>query len=277
MFHLREGYVHLVSKQICFLLGGRGSISSGGIEIIIASREVNSRYERFFALAVDSDDSIENVKKKIQDKVGILPSEQRLRLFGRSPEDTLSDYKSLSDYNINSGHILFLYIANESLLNIEIAIRSLTGRMITVAMTPTSTVESVKTKIQLQEKIPWDQQHLVFGDKVLEEDKKLKDYRIKHKSIIRLKEILREIFIKTLSGKKIELNVVPSDSIRMVKQKREKEEGFPPGKIPILAFDGRQLDDNATLAQHNIQMCSTLCEVARDGEFDEYYSSVGYI
>ena len=220
---------------------------------------VNVGFARYFALAVDSDDSIENVKKKIQNKVGIPPAEQQLGL--------LSDYKTLGDYIIHNGYVLTLHTAHESLLNIEIAIRTLTGRMITVAVTPASTVESVKTKIQLRENIPWDQQRLLFGDKVLEDHQKLQDHGIKHKSILCLKEIVMEIFIRTLSGKKIELNVVPSDSIRMVKRKREKVESFPPGKIPILAYDGRQLDDDATLAQHNIQKYSTLCEVARDGKF----------
>ena len=100
-------YIKRVNKFTFLILGGRGSISSGSIEIIIDSRQV-ARFgsRRFFVLAVDLDDSLENVKKQIQDKVGIPPSEQRLRLFGRSPEDTLSDCKCLSDYNIHSGHIL---------------------------------------------------------------------------------------------------------------------------------------------------------------------------
>ena len=185
---------------------------------------------------------------------------------------------ALSDNNIHNGCVVLLRSAHANVFNIDIAIRTLTGKMITLTVTPTSTIESVKTKIEHREKIPSDQQCLVFGGIVLEDDKELEEYEIEHKSILDLKEIVIEIFIKTLSGKIVELNVEPSDTIKMVKRKREKVEGFPPGKIPILAYDGRQLDDDATLAQHDIKKSSTLCEVASDGKFNLMYiiSSVGY-
>ena len=271
MFHLREDYIHLMSKQICSLLGKLGSVPPGSIEIIIKMRRVT----RYFALAFDSDDLLKDVKKKIQDKIGIPPDEQELSsvLFGI---DTLSDHGTLSDNNILNGCIVSLHSTHANWSNIEIAIRTLTGKMVTLTVTRTSTIGTVKTEIEHRERIPSDQQRLVFGDKVLEDDEELGEYGIRHKSILYL---VMEIFIKTLSGKIVELNVLPSDTIRMVKREREKVEGFPPGKIPILAYDGRQLDDDATLAQHNIQKSSTLCEVSSDGKFNFMYiiSSVEYL
>ena len=252
-----------MSKQICCLLGKLGSNPSGSIEIIILTT-----VDRYFVLAVDSDDFVIDVKKKIQDKTGIPPDEQELSI--------LSDYDTLSDYNILNGCLVSLHSTHANWSNIEIAIRTLTGKMLTLTVTPTSTIGSVKTKIENRERIPSDQQRLVFGDKVLEDDELLRKYKIEHKSIL---DLVMEIFIKTLSGKIVELNVLPSDTIRKVKREREKVEGFPPGKIPILAYDGRQLDDDATLAQHNIQKSSTLCEVSSDGKFNFMYiiSSVEYL
>ena len=275
MSHLREYYLHLMSKQICSLLGELGSIPSGSIEIIIDMHIEMWRFDRHFALAVDSDDSVKNVKKKIQNKVGIPPEQQALVL--KTSFYTLSDKGTLSDYNIHNGCMLYLN-TGANLLNNEIAIRMLTGKMITLTVTPTSTIGSVKTKIEHKARIPSDQQRLVFDDIVLEDHKELEDYEIEHKSILDLK-VAVEIFIKTLSGKIIELNVLPSDTVRMVKREREKLEGFPPGRIPILAYDGRQLDDDATLAQHNIQNSSTLCEVATEGKFNLMFiiSSVEYL
>ena len=269
MFHLREYYLHLMSKQICSLLGELGSIPSGSIEIII-QMEGRRTFDRgrYFALAVDSDDSVKNVKKKIQDKTGIPLEQQELVL--RTSFATLSDEGTLSDYNIHNCCVLYL-VVDASLLNIEIAIRMLTGRMITLTVTQKSTIGSVKTEIEHREGIPSDQQLLVFDGIVTKDDDQLEEYQIEHKSILDLGEKVMKIFIKTLSGMIVELNVLPSDTIGMVKREREKVEGFPPGKIPILAYDGRQLDDDATLAQHNIQKSSTLCEVAGDGKFNLMY------
>ena len=277
MFNLREDYIYLIIKQICFLLGKLDSISSGSIEIIIQMNVLGWFDHRYFALAVDSDDYVKNLKKKIQGKAGIPPEQQEfcIGVFGK----TLSDDHTLSDNNIHNGCMLFLSTERANLLNVEIAIRTLTGKMITLAVTRTSTIGSVKTKIEQRERIPSDQQRLVFGDIVLKDHNKLDVYGIAHKSILVLKEIVMEIFIKTLSGKIVELNVEPSDTIRMVKREREKVEGLPPGNTPIMAYDGRQLDDDATLAQHNIQKSSTLCEVARDGKLNLMYiiSSVEYL
>ena len=272
MFHLREDYINLMSKQICSPLGKLGSIPSGSIEIII-----DALFDRYFALSVDSDDFVKDVKKKIQDKIGVPPDEQNLSISSGSISTlTLADHCTLSYFNILNGCILSLFSTHANQLTIEIAIRTLTGKMLTLTVKPTSTIGSVKTKIENRERIPSDQQRLVFGDKVLKDDEELGDYGIRHKSILYL---VMEIFIKTLSGKIVELNVLPSDTIRKVKREREKVEGFPPGKIPILAYDGRQLDDDATLAQHNIQKSSTLCEVSSDGKFNFMYiiSSVEYL
>ena len=279
MFYLRQDYILLMSKQISFLLGELGSIPSGSIEIIIG---IFGMFGRYFALAVDSDDSVENVKKRIQDKTGIPTDEQELLVFSAvTSQNTLSDDGTLSDYNIHNGCMLILSSTHATYSIIaEVAIRTFTGKMITLTVTQTSTIGGVKTEIEHRERIPSDQKRLVFGDRVLEDHNNLYVYgEIEHKSILDLKEIVMEIFIKTLSGEVVELNVLPSDTIRMVKREREKVEGFPPGKTPILAYDGRQLDDDATLAQHNIQNSSTLCEVASDGKFNLTYiiSSVEYL
>ena len=200
-------------------------------------------------LRVDNSDTIKTVRKMIENKVGLLSLQQTL-MFADKP---LDNGQKLSDYNIQNDSTL------DFVLSGCLYIQTFSGKEIKVSVVSSDTVANIKASIENKEGIPIDHQILIYNGKQLKNSCIIFDCGIYMEDtvffVLKCRDI--QIFVKTITGKVTTLTVNGLDTIISVKRKIEFEEGTLCNQ-QLLLFDGKQLEDECTLSDYNIQNDSTL-------------------
>eukprot|EP01046_Picozoa_sp_COSAG06_P043845 COSAG06_NODE_5810_length_3261_cov_21.125000_1_plen_349_part_00 len=161
----------------------------------------------------------------------------------------------------------------------KIVVKDLEGSSYELQVKGTDLVRSVKAQLQDKHGLnpPPEQQRLIIAGKQLQDEAMLADYAIEEGSTLHL--VLRpraeqqqltaetggQITVKDLEGGSYELQVKGTDLVRSVKAQLQDVHGYPPPEQQRLIFDGKQLEDEAMLADHAMKEGSTLHVVLRHG------------
>jgi len=201
--------------------------------------EVRAPDGRTVDLVVNPEDTIEDIKRQVQRRIGI-PIEDQLPAFKESP---LRDNSTLEENNIRHGDVI-------DLQSMEIYVIDLEGQNLTYVVNPSDSIKSIKNQVEDDTGVKRKHQRLSFRGNLLDDDKiSLTNAGIRHKDTLKLE--LMQIEVRALDGRTVDLVVDPEDTIQDIKDLVEQQLGIPTDdQLPV--FKDSPLCDNSTLEENNI-------------------------
>ncbi|PIA34367.1 hypothetical protein AQUCO_03800165v1 [Aquilegia coerulea] len=211
-----------------------------------------SQIGKTFALDVDIRDTVHTVKGKIQNKEGLTTSQLDLIYLG----EELDNRHFLATYNIQQGSILYALFRAGDAMQVNVSLEH-GKKIINLKVKSWYSVENVKNMIESIEGIPTKTQKLFLTRVKLENQTTLADLNIADGQTLDL-TCGMQIFVRTLRGKIITLQVDSSDLIEDVKEMIKEREGVPTQQQRLTYGRAGQLQNEHTLAECGIEKESTL-------------------
>ena len=158
---------------------------------------------------------------------------------------TLSGCKMKPNITVDLGDANPIYITTPS------------GRTITIDVDPCNPLLQLKEALQDLEGIPAAQQKIFFAGKPLANGWSLLDYRVPKGATSDMNPNVTEVTVVTPDGKKIALNVAPTEAVSAIKDKLQFWEGVLPEE-QRLVYNGQPLADGQLLTMQNVPPMAVL-------------------